>query len=207
MRKKRSTYKSCSDLLLYNFIQILVHDNKELLYNRPNKAWYKAADLETIWDGIFMEYIELCEDKRSKAVLELMKEITIVNNKIEITQNCINLLSRINDVEDYQPAINILRSYGFMYSFNNESLLEDLQKTAKSAKRLIFERDELRAQLNEINKNDQEKATEKDFSVHLANIESTTNITIRPKEHTVMDYIGFLQVFNVKMNHERTVNT
>lgn len=207
MRKPRSTYKSCSDLPLYNFIQILVHDNKELLYNRPNKAWYKSADLETIWDGIFMEYIELCEDKRSKAVLELMKEITIVNNKIEITQNCINLLSRINDVEDYQPAINILRSYGFMYSFKNESLLEDLQKTAKSAKILIFERDELRAQLNEINKNDQEKATEKDFSVHLANIESTTNITIRPKEHTVMDYIGFLQVFNVKMNHERTVNT
>lgn len=206
MRKARSTYKSCSDLPLYNFIQILVYDDKNLLYNRPKKPWHKAADLDSIWDSIFMQYIEESKDDRSKAVLELMKEISFISNKLEIIQQCVNLLANVPSVDGYEKTISILKTYGFQYQFTNETIIKDLQRTVKSAKQIIIERDQLKTQLSEINKNEQERATEKDFSVHLANISSALHLTIDPKSTTVMQYIGYLEVFNAKVN-ERTANT
>lgn len=202
MRKSRSTYKSCSDLPLYNFIQVLVNDDKEMLYNRPNKAWYKQADLDAIWDKIFLEYIEESGDSRSKTVLELMKDISVVSNKLNIIQNCINLLASITDVKDYQPTIETLRKYGFRYEFSNETLVNDLNKVVKSARQLIIKREELNNELSAINKTEESKATEKDFYVHLANI---SEHFINPKETTVMQYIGYLTKFNQKIEqNERT---
>lgn len=207
MRTIRPTFKSCSDLPLHNFIQILIHDDKSWLYSRPNKAWYKPADLINLWDEIFLEYIELSNDDRSRAVLELQKEIETLSNKLLIIQQSVTLLSNIDDVAGYLPTIAILKTYGFNYQFTNETLINDLRKTVKSAKQIIILRDQFKSELNEINKNEQEKATEKDFYVHLANISETMGFAVDPKNTTVMQYIGYLDRFNVKIKHERTANT
>lgn len=208
MRKPRSTYRSCSDLPLHNFIQVLIHDKKEMLYNRPNKAWYKSADLQSIWDDIFLEYIEESGDSKSKGMLQLLMDISVISNKLEIIQNCVTLLSNVSDVKDYQPTINVLKTFGFRYQFTNETLYHDLNKTVKSARSLIIQRDQLKSQLSDVNKNESEKATEKDYFVHLANISESIGFAINPKETTVMQYIGYLSRFNLKIEqNERTVNT
>lgn len=208
MRKPRSTYKSCSDLPLHNFIQVLIHDKKEMLYNRPNKAWYKSADLQKIWDDIFLEYIEESGDSKSKGMLQLLMDISVISNKLEIIQNCVTLLSNVSDVKDYQPTINVLKTFGFRYQFTNETLYSDLNRTVKSARSLIIQRDQLKSQLSDVNKNESEKATEKDFSVHLANLSESIGFAIKSKEITVMEYIGYLKVYNLKIEqNERTVNT
>lgn len=207
MRTDRPTFKSCSDLPLEIFIQILVHDDKSLLYSRPNKPWYKPVYLQELWDSIFMEYIELSNDDRSKAILELQKEIATLSHKLFIIQQSVTLLSQIQDVSGYQLTIGILKTYGFNYKFTNETLINDLRKTVKSAKQLIIKRDQFKSELEDINKNEQEKATEKDFYVHLANISEAMGFAVDPKNTTVMQYIGYLDRFNVKIKHERTANT
>src|SRR6478736_5037048 len=145
MRTSRPTFKSCSDLPLEIFIQILVHDDKTLIYSRPNKPWYKPVDLQELWDSIFLEYIELSNDDRSRAVLELQKEIATLSHKLFIIQEAVTLLSQIEDVAGYQPTISILKTYGFNYQFKNETLINDLRKTVKSAKQLIIKRDQFKS--------------------------------------------------------------
>lgn len=205
MRKPRSTYKSCSDLPLYNFIQILVHDNKEMLYNRPNKAWYKQADLQQIWDDIFLEYIEESGDSKSQGILQLLMDINVISNKLDIIQNCIKLLASVTDVSEYQPTIGILKTFGFRYEYSNESLISDLNRVVKSSRSLIIQRDQFKSQLEDLNKNESGKATEKDYFVHLANLSESLGFAINPKETTVMQYIGYVSMYNLKIEqNERT---
>lgn len=206
-RKIRKTYQSCSDLPLNVFINILVDDKKELLYIEPKTAWNKPADLSEIWDKIFIEYTELSNDDRSVLVLNLMRNISVLENKIFIIQNALLLLSTVTDLNQYQDSVNILRTYGFHYQFTENSLLDDLKRCASAAKKFVIEKQELKQQLEKLNNSEQEKATQKDFYVHLANLSQSVGFAIKT-DITVMEYCGYLEIHRLQSkSDERGVNT
>lgn len=200
MIKIRKTYNSCSELPLYNFIKIVVTDDKNWLYSEPKRLWHKSADLDNIWENIFNEYSELSQDKQGQAVLGMIKNLTVLNGKIWVIEQYLSLLtsvSKIGDVKNYQTAINDLKSMGFNFQWLNITLDEDISKTRSSMKRIVLERNEAAQEWQNTNQNEQKSATENDYDSLLGELSKFQGYYIDKKLITVAEFISYINRFNL----------
>lgn len=203
--KKRAYYSSCEDLPLFNWVKLVVTGDVEWLFSEPLKKWHKPTDLTLIWEKIFTEYTELTNDVKANHVLSMIKGITVINNKLQIIQSAINLLAKARPMENYQPIIKMLKEFGFRYSFTEETIFEDLKRTASSAKRMVITRDQLQKDYETFGNSDQ-KATEKDYYLMIAELSKFLGFPIDAKKTTVLSYISYVEQYHNSIKHERAAN-
>jgi len=200
MLKLRKTFTSCSDLPLYNFIKIVVTNDKNWLYSEHKMPWLKSADLESIWENIFNEYSELSNDKHGKAVFSITKTLTVLNGKIWVIEQCLSLLqsvSSVGDVKDYAETIQTLKSYGFNYEWLNITLDDDIRKTKSSMKRIVLERNDAQKSYENLQSDNSKQATEADFDILIGQLSKFQGYYIDKKVITVAEYISYIAAFNL----------
>lgn len=194
-----STYKSCSDLPLYNFIKIVVENDLDYLYAKKPTFLHKKADLPALWDSIFDEYSSLSDNTQNAHVLELLKSIKEIEFKLSIIAACIEVLTNCVkenlNVKDYQLTIETLRSYGFYHEYSNLTLQEDIKRIISGSKTLHIELGDLVAEYEKIDLNKDSGATEKDFVDEVALVSSFHKIQIDTRRISVMEYISYLSLF------------
>lgn len=189
----RKTYTSCSELPLYNFIKIVVHENLSFLYSEGRTVFNRNIDLRPLWEEIYSEYTTISNNTQSKHVFALTKEITVINNKLQIIQNAVNYLAKHYDVR----LCDMLRRMGFMYKFTPESLQNDLKLTVSSAKRMIVRRQEAEADYNKLNVSDK-KVTEDDFYGLIRQLSRFNGFPIDVKKTTVTEFVKDINAFNAE---------
>jgi hypothetical protein len=187
----RKTYLSCSELPLFNFIKIVVNDDTSYLYSEPKKPWNKPVDLPALWEGIFNEYSALSGNKQNAHILSLIKEITVLNNKLLIIQEAVSYLSHTFDVR----LCNMLRGMGFLFQYNPDSMMNDLKLTISSAKRIIIQKQQAEKEFSALDQ-DKSKVTEKDYNALLTQLSKYMKFKIDPKQTSVLDFVNYIEAFN-----------
>lgn len=198
-------YTSCEDLPLFNWIKLLTTGKLVFLHAESKKTWHKVPDLSEVWESIFNEYTELSKDESSNHVLSMIKNITVINNKLDIIQACVNLLAQSVDIDQLQPTIQVLKDFGFRYSYSKETLQQDLKRTVSSAKTLIIQRSQFEKDYEKFSEK-QEKATEKDYYMLIAQLEKFRGVAIDIKKTNVLSYISYVEQYNNSLKNERTAN-
>lgn len=203
----RKHYTSCEDLPLYNWIKLVVTNNAEWLYSEPKKPWHKSNDISSIWEKIFEEYSELSADKSADHVLSMVKGITVINNKLAVIQAAINLLAYARPLSDYQPTIQLLKDYGFRFSYSEETIIKDLQLTASSAKTMVIQRQQLEKDYENY-ESKQSKSTEKDYYNLIAQLSKFLGFPIDAKKTTVYSYISYVEQYknSIQKDGKRAIN-
>lgn len=200
---RRKTYKDCNDLPLYNFIKVITTDNKKwLLSDKDN--WLLKPDLETIWDDIFMNYIELSNDNRSSAIFSLVKEITILRQNINIINDAMYVLSRTAKLEDHKDTISILKkTAGVYFTFSKDTIQDDIKKTFNHCKRMLVDLDILMGEYKKLSSDESQKATEFDYVEQIIALEKYMGISIDTKTTTVAKYIGYVNALKKEADGKR----
>lgn len=193
MINARKTYKSCSELPLYNFIKIVVHDDLNWLYSEPKSILRHSVDLRLLWSDIFAEYTTISNNTQSKHVFALTKEITVINNKLILIQTAVDYLTKNYD----ERLCAVLRRMGFMYKFTPDTLQNDLKLTISSAKRLVIRKQEAEADYSKLNTSDK-KVTEDDFYGLITQLSRFVAFRINPKETTVTEFAKYINAFNIE---------
>lgn len=202
--RDRKTYKSCDDLPLSNFIKIVVHNDLSQLYSEKARFIHKQVDLVSIWEHIFNEYNELTNNTQSMHILSLMKEITVLNNKIEIINSAIKCLLSAETTEGYEPLKQMLNGMGFRFSYSDETLENDCKITLSSMKSIIMQKDEAIKEYNEIAKDDGKKVTEADYTSLIAQLAKYMCFHIDKYKTTVTEFISYINAFNSQQDGSRT---
>lgn len=192
MIRARKTYNSCSELPLYNFIKIVCKDDLTWLYAEKKSLLNKNVDLQPVWDQIFSEYCELAKNPKSKQVFELVKELTLLDSKIKLVKNIVEFLR----VEINDDLITILKSMGFLYKFQPNTIEKDLNLTLSSAKRFEIRKKEAEQDYKAL-QTDEKNATEKDFEFLIAQISRFMQFKIDKKTTSVSEYLNYLESFNI----------
>jgi len=195
MFRKRNTFTSCSDLIMWDFVQIVVRNKLDFLYSEPKSITNTNHDLTELWDGIFSEYQELSNDTSGNHLLDVLKEITVLTNKIKIINECVALLITVNSVEGYEPTINILKEYGFYYTYSDETIKSDCQSLINAAKTLLIELQDAQSEYENISKSDNKEATEQDYLDIFTQLSHYNHFEVDPRRITVSQYISYLNAF------------
>lgn len=198
-------YTSCETLPLYNWIKLLVTSDLKYLYVSRPMFYHNHSKAAEVWENIFNEYTELTNDEKTNQVLSLIKGITVINNKLEIVQSAINLLAIARPLSDYQATIKLLKDFGFNYRFNDQTISDDLKRTASSAKRMIIQRKQMESDYEKVNSGT-EKATEKDYYNMLTQLSKFLGFHVDAKKTNVLQYISYVEQFNNSLKDERAIN-
>lgn len=192
MIRARKTYTSCSELPLYNFIKIVVHDDLNWLYSEHRTVLNRNTDLQPVWENIFAEYTTISNNTQSKHVFALTKEITVINNKLYIIQCAVDYLAKVYD----ERLCIMLRKMGFRYRFTPETLEKDLKLTISSAKSMIIRKQEAEADYAKLNQSDK-KVTEDDFYGLVREISRFNRFPIDARKTSVTEFVKDINAFNI----------
>lgn len=106
--KKHTIVSSCYLLTMDKFIDCLVEDKLQVLGNGTQEQLNKA------WGNIVHEFSELRADKSATELLELQKEIFVLQNKIKIISLCVGVLWDTYN----RDLANELKTMGFNVKLN-----------------------------------------------------------------------------------------
>ena len=115
----------------------------------------------------------------------------LLNNKIYIIESAVNVLRTSYEVK----LLDLLRSYGFIYPYTQESMEKDLDFTLTSAKKLIFNRREKEAEYSKLTESNNEKSTEKDFFMLIAALNKFLGYRMDAKEISVLEFAMNLNLY------------
>lgn len=186
----RKTFKNCSELPLFNFVRVLTREDYSCLIS-DSSSWRLKPNLHDAWDSIFMEYTELSQDKQGNHIFHLIKDLKVLENKINLIQFCIDTLAKGSDLSKLKPTIDTLKTLaGVSFPFTEETLFHDLNRTAKASKRFVIQYEETLSEYKKLSKSEQAKATEMDFMDHITYIKETLGISFDIRNISVMEYVS-----------------
>jgi len=190
MIRTRKTFTGCKDLPLYNFIQVLVNEDMDYLYSERGTWFNRNGDLMPLWETIYNEYLLLLGNKKNSFLLSLLKQITFLNNRIELIARICTALSGYYDTE----LCSLLKRMGFNFPFTPETLEKDIKKTLIGAKSIILKRNETQGELEALQADeDSGEVTEMDFYALVAQISKYMQISIDPKNTTVALFMAYVK--------------
>jgi hypothetical protein len=194
-----TTYKSCYDLPLYNFIKIVVTGDLRWLHKTRIKNKFlnaSGASLQKTWEEIFNEYTSLSGTSASNHLFQLLKHLTVLDNKLAIIQHIVTFLSVYYDEKhpNTQDLVKILKSYGFLFSYSPNTIQNDLKSTVSSAKRFLIQRAEADQDYNKALEGT-EKVDEKHYYQALGYLSKFMNFRIDAKITTVIEYLSYLEIY------------
>ncbi len=189
--KTATFYDTLTELPLHNFIKVLctgkLHYVKKLGYATNRQLAEK-------WEDLSEQYIDLSGETAQRFTLQLMKEIRVIDGKLEIIEACVNGLVRAYN----QGLVDQLRTYGFRYKFdptNYDQYKKDLQLTVSKAKSLLMRGKERQKELDELQPKGEASASESEYDVYLAELSKHQGYRIDAKQVSVSEYLAIVKSF------------
>lgn len=179
-------FDSC-ELPLWNFVQVVTKGELSPLIIEGNPS---DEQLIAAWDSIFTEYCDIMASKGQTYVLHIQREIKHIESKLTIMQLCIDRLQ----ISYYEPAIEVLKEYGFDYPYTPESMFEDLTNTIAEAQYLIVQKEVKQAEYQKYLEGQKgEIASEQDYIDILSTLSKHQGYPLRIKDLSVREYVS---IFN-----------
>lgn len=168
-------YHSCRSTPLSVFIECLVFERYHVLIKYGFASKTKIVEA---WETLLMEYYELSGDEVLKLLVDLSKNIGILQGKILSYKLSIYVLR----YKDSPECAGILRRGGFDVS--------DLDKVEKGLKSYEFElKSRIKEYENLLKSNDGKKVSEGYFDEMLVELSKFMGYRIDPENTTVLEFI------------------
>lgn len=189
-------YTSCNELPLGIFLDILYNGSiqklKKSRFSRVSKKKLKNA-----WATIYDEYSDLSKSESTQAFFQLLKQKTTLQNKLFITQLCIDSLK----VNYSRELVNVLRKLGHNFKFTRESLTSDLKKVVAKSKPLVI-------RLKKLEENiapylSAEDLSRSDFEDILVSLSKFQGYRLNKSEITVTEFVNILNNYKAWLTHKK----
>lgn len=189
---KSQAYASCSELPLWNFIQILTTGELSYLGNGT------PSELQEAWQNIYYEYFDAMPSKKSIYTIQLDAEIKYLESKIDIIQTIFDAFKQM-----YIPdLIPILNEYGFYYEFTPETMFDDLKKVEAECKSFVVQKEVKKAEykrfIDEESKKPQSKTNWDDIITELSQFQG---YELNEKVLTVSKFVAIFNRYNNANNN------
>ena len=196
LQKKRTPikqprwYTDCAELPLINFIKIVCDANRL-------REWLtitgtpKESDLLQAWEKISESYNDLMGDTTQVYLLDLLSQISYLDEKLRIVYNIVAYLS----VNRSEGLIKVLQEdLNFNYEYSDESIERDLKATVSEIK---IDKVNLELNQNELkeHKDKGKPPTESDYDSILSTLSKHQGYHIRKQDITVSEFIAILNNF------------
>lgn len=143
------------------------------------------TELVDNWDKIFNEYLSISGDTHISAILELMKSITMIENKLKLIQFCVDQLAE----KHLTGLAELLKEMGFRFGYEDGPELQgELELTVTQAKNMLIRLNQDKAELEELRKGEKGAATMQDYEKQYSAIEEFKGCVIDPEKYMVSRY-------------------
>lgn len=185
-----SSYTSCFDLPLYNFIQITLTNDLHWLVISGN-----PDNLAELWSEILGEYSDISETPEMVQAFKLKKKIKFLSNKIDFVNILLNRLSLGKNT----GVIELLVEQGFTFTFDD--LPTDIER---SRKRLSNDTAKLRMALADyasLVKEDGDIATLQSWEDELFELSKYRGFAIDKHKTTVSEFVAIRKSFKAYVEY------
>lgn len=186
---KSVLFTSCSDLPLDRFLSIMYDQsaaNLKFLIKKEGLRKTSEKTLKETWDSIYEEYTEMNSSEGNTAFFQLLKQKTILQNKIAIAQCCIDGLSSGYSLE----LVNVLKKMGYNFKFSKETYKKDLIKVVAKSKPWVLQLQKLNKSIAPYLEGEQLKMS--DFDDILVTLSKFQGYRITKESVTVSEFVKIL---------------
>lgn len=192
MQLTRSAYTSIEDMPLRNFVKAITTNDMDWLIC-DNKWYLPKPNLENVWEQLFQQYIERTKDPKSNKIFQLVRDITVIGNYINISNQAISHLSTCRTLTGMDGIKDALRSMLLVRcQFTEETLLNDIKICLSAVKRLKIKHADLTAEYKQLQGREQQKVSETDFTEQIVSLEKIHGISIDYRNISVSKYISYI---------------
>lgn len=187
-------FTSCRELPLYKFIQCLESGDHTNL-SRFNFLKFRFKFLKILFDNIFFDYLDLVKDSKVLQTLALTKEKILCESKYNLVYNVLNCIYKSESLDTVIPLVDKLKKMGFRYKFeylDRDSFTKDLMKIGTSLKTLKLRIDDIKKDLDNLQKPDGGATTKNSFDTILVDLSKHQGYRIDPKKVTVSEFAATL---------------
>lgn len=190
-----------NELPLFNFIQCIIYGNYKFLVK--SKGFIKRSKLKKHWESIFSEYLEKSGDNSNIFLLSSTKEYAILLNKINLIDDCIEMMSTGGYNKDLAL---LLKNVGYPLSKtnDNEKFIKSLKSIQSRAKLLVLRANKIKSDLDKFKENSgSESIKEQDFTELLIMLSKIQGYQITSKNTTVDEFVLLLNINSKKDKNGR----
>jgi Zn-dependent M32 family carboxypeptidase len=187
--KGPNLYTSCDDLPLNLFIRCVVdHDLQALIiYGDPS-----VEDVAEAWANIYAEYLDLNEDNEGKYLLNLQKEIWLLNQNIIEVKSVVQLLRLMY----HEELVAILRykNYDQALDFEDrDAYVRDLMVIENSLAAEILQKEIKEQEVTDyVRSRGNDTLERKYFNKMLIRISKHMGYGVKAKETTVTEFVNMI---------------
>lgn len=150
-------YKSCDELLKYNFDQIVDTKNFNwLIKGYDGEDLEQDHDLEEAWKVVFDEYIQLKNDENIKEYYRVHAELEGLNEKLEKLKVLIWLYSISYEADTELDIVKHLSSLGYAVN-RNKPKKDELDRLTRNKKALLTNINRLKLKNKDLLKTEEKK--------------------------------------------------
>lgn len=181
-------YKDCSELILWNFVKCITTKNLNYLIisGQPSQE-----NLSKAWIDIGDEYADLSQDNLHDFLLNLMSQISYLDEKLRIVYNIVAYLENKRS----EGLIEVLQNdLEFPYEYSEESIQQDLKMTVNDIKM-----DQINLELSHVElkafRDKNTEPTEIDYNKLISRVSKYQGYAIKQKETTLLEFTVMLNDF------------
>lgn len=189
-------YKTCEELPLSIFIDILETDNLSLLIKW---GYVRNAKLVDAWDSIFEQYNKLIGNRSNDAILRNVKYVS----KLKIKIKCLNHALTCLAMGYHLPAIQFLNRNGIRTRIKRATFVSDFKKARTEVKSMISHLEAKQKELDNLKQ--EEQNIKKDFTRTILMLSQFLGYAYKPNEHTVFEFCMAINLMN-ETNAKREKN-
>lgn len=187
--KAPQVYDSCSELPLYNFIKVIITGDLKWLSKKGEPT---SQQLSEAWSAIFMEYCDIAPTNNSTYVVQITREIRHLESKINIIQSIIERLT----ISYVPELVEILKEYGFYYSFTPDTMYDDLQGVIAESKQFVVQKGVKEGEYQRfLDDQKGDSASENDWDELLSELGKFQGYHLKSKDLSVSEFVGIFNRF------------
>lgn len=139
------------------------------------------------WEVIFNEYLTISGDTHIGTILQLMKSISIHENKLTLIQICVDQLKNYH----HGYIADQLKSMGFRFEYEDgPKLQKELEITVTQSKAFLLQLNQDKQELEELRASEGSAATLQDYELQYSALEEFKGVAIDPATYMVSRYVA-----------------
>lgn len=192
---------SCNDLMMDKFIKCLLHKEYSCLILEGSPT---EIEMREVWDNIFMDYLDLMDNNKTKLLAKSIKDIARNEAKLMVIELALRVLSHHYEFigeENYLICVKNLKDYGYDYEYprDDEARMKDLERVRSVSKMAIIKLQSDRANYDKLlNENQNKVVRESDFNETFIALSKFMGYSVKPQTTTVSEYCGMIKTISKK---------
>lgn len=191
-------FSKCSELPLSIFIKIILEDNIGLLVQTGK---HTHQEVSQAWEAIYSEYFELVGSTDSKYMVQTARTMLIAENKIDIINACIPILS----IKHNETCYKALAKIGYPIARIDDPVARgrELARIVSRAKALVHIIAAAGRELKRMEEGNGTRPSEQNFIESIARLSKFQGYRIDPEKTSVAEYIAIQRHYTLTVENRK----